>query len=78
MRSIGPISSSFSHEEIAKILAEQMPGWKAACENPGAEVVLLTQAAFGYSLEEIVLLAVAVKYAGTFGKTVTIVPQETA
>lgn len=65
-----------SDEEVRAIVEEQMPQWKAACENAGAEAILLTQDAFGHSFEETMLLAIAIRYADMTGKTVTVIPSK--
>lgn len=73
---VGSIPSDFSEDQIARIIEKELPDWKAACENQEAKTVLLTQAAFGHSAKEMLLLAAAIKYAGKAKKPVTVIPQE--
>jgi hypothetical protein len=60
--------------EILRIVDEQLPHWRAACDHAGADTVYLNQRAFGLSDKELLLLAVAIKYAGIAKKNVTISP----
>lgn len=69
-------TSHVSDEEVRAIVKEQIPQWKAACENAGAEAILLAQDAFGHSFEETMLLAIAIRYADMTGKTVTVIPSK--
>jgi hypothetical protein len=55
-----------------KIVDEYLPNWKRACDQSDVDVVLFSQSAFGNSSMEMLLLAVAIKYAGIAGKKVTI------
>ena len=73
--SFDPIPAALSDQEIATIVAEQLPEWKRACEDQDTDVVLLTQATFGRSAKEVFLLAAAIKYAGMKQKAVTVIPQ---
>lgn len=51
-------------EAVLRIVSEELPHWKVACDNPAADIVILHQLAFGNSARELFLLAVAIKYAG--------------
>jgi hypothetical protein len=63
----------FSDEAVIRIITEQLPAWKAACGNSTADTVLLQQRAFGNSKSELLLLALAVRYAGIVRKNITII-----
>jgi hypothetical protein len=67
-------SQKISHSEIVRIVDHQLPHWRAACDHAGADTVYLNQRAFGLSDKELLLLAVAIKYAGIAKKNVTISP----
>jgi hypothetical protein len=73
-----PSDSDSKHKilpsEIVKIVDQQLPHWRAACDHAGADTVFLNQRAFGHSDDELFLLAVAIKYAGIAKKNVTIAP----
>ncbi len=58
--------------EIERIVRDQLPHWRAACDRTDADIVVLNQRAFGTSEKELFLLAVAIKYAGMANKNVTI------
>ena len=62
---------TISDEAVLRIVSEELPHWKAACDNPSADLVILHQRAFGRSSRELFLLAVAVKYAALAKKNVT-------
>ena len=51
---------------------EKLPRWKAVCDSPGANTVILDQLAFGKSENEMFLLGLAIKYAGIAGKDIMI------
>jgi hypothetical protein len=65
-------SAVLSDEDLIKLAAEELPRWKAACDHPEGEVVLLNQRAFGKSASEMLLLGAPIKYAGIAGKDVTV------
>jgi hypothetical protein len=65
---------TISESEIRRIVDQQLPHWRAACDHVGADTVYLNQRAFGLSDKELLLLAVAIKYAGIAKKNVTISP----
>jgi hypothetical protein len=58
-------------------LVISLPDWVKMCETPGEEFVLMHQDAFAadYQPEEIVLLGLAVKYAGLCGKELRVIGQ---
>jgi len=59
---------------VTKTVSQQLPRWKAACDNAEAETVILDQRAFGHSLDETFLLACAIPYARIAKKIVMIYP----
>jgi len=63
----------FSPEEISRIIDERLPHWRAACDHAQADTVILNQRAFGASERELFLLGIAIKYAGSANKNVTII-----
>jgi len=65
-------SAAIPNETVIRIVTQQLPGWKAACDNPDAETVILDQRAFGNSQAELFLLSLAIRYAGIAKKNVTI------
>ena len=67
-------SQPLTEEEIVRLVTEHIPRWREACDNPGADTVVLQQRAFGSSADELFLIALAIKYAGMKKKTVTIAP----
>jgi hypothetical protein len=68
--------ASFTDDDITKLVHEELPHWKDACEAQGADNVILTQRAFGHSAKKMFLLAAAIKYAGRAQKAVTLIPPE--
>lgn len=69
-------SRETTDDEIVLIVGEELPAWKRACDDPGADTVVLQQGAFGRSLPEVFLMHAAIRYAGLAGKTVMIAPYE--
>jgi hypothetical protein len=65
-------SAALSDEAVTKLVAEELPRWKAACDHPEGQVVILNQQAFGKSASDMLLLGLAIKYAGIAGKDVTV------
>jgi hypothetical protein len=65
--------NSFLDEAVIRVIIEHLPAWKAACDNSAADTVILQQRAFGNSKDELVLLALAIRYAGIAHKNVTII-----
>ena len=70
------LSSEMTDAEIVRIIGAQLPQWKSACDNKGAEMVIIQQQAFKRSVDDSLLLVVAIRYAGLVGKTVMIAPYE--
>lgn len=68
--------SELTDAEIVRVIDEQLPRWKSACDNKGAEIVIIQQQAFNRSVDDSFLLLVAIRYAGLVGKTVMIAPYE--
>lgn len=66
------LTKALSDQEIAELVAESIPHWKAACDNPDADTVVLQQLAFGCSPDELLLMSFAIKYAGIAKKNVMI------
>lgn len=63
-------------DEIARILANQLPQWKRACDNPGGDIMIIEQEVFRRSITDATLLYAAIRYAGAAGKTVMIAPYD--
>jgi hypothetical protein len=63
-----------SDYEVRAVILENLPRWKAACDDVAADTVILQQHAFGSSSAELFLMSVAIKYAGLVKKHVTVVP----
>jgi hypothetical protein len=59
---------------VTKIVSQELPGWKKACDSTEADIVVLSQKAFGKSLDETFLLGCAIKYAAIAKKKVMIAP----
>jgi len=69
-------SPEITDEEIAQIVADRLPQWKAACDNPSGDIVIIQQEVFRRSVEDMLLLHAAIRYAGNACKTVMIAPDE--
>ena len=67
-------SAALSDEEVTEIVSQQLPRWKAACDNAEADSVIFSQKAFGESFDETLLMGCAIKYAAIAKKKVTILP----
>jgi hypothetical protein len=70
------LSSEMTDAEIVRLIDEQLPNWKSACDDKDAEMVIIQQQAFSRSADDSFLLVVAIRYAGLAGKTVMIAPCE--
>lgn len=68
------VSAAISDEEVARIVTQRIPRWKAACDHTEADTVVLDQRAFGRSLDEMFLMACAIRYARITNKIVMIHP----
>jgi len=53
-----------------------LPEWKEACDSEGEATVMFHPDAFGYTAQEMLLLATAIKYVVSKGKTITIIPKK--
>ena len=62
----------FTDEEIVSIMQKEMPEWITACSHADTDHVIFDQLAFGNSTEELLLMAIAIKYAKLQGKAVMI------
>jgi len=65
-------TDALTDEAIAKIVDENLPKWKRACQYTDTSCVILQQSAFNTTDNDLFLLAVAIKYAGIMKKDVTI------
>ena len=63
---------TLTDEAIVKIITNKLPSWKSACEHAGADHVIFDQFAFGNTTDDLLLMAIAIKYAKLKGKSVTI------
>lgn len=67
----------FTDAEVEKIVSHELPKWKEACDAGGEGKLAFSRSVFGDSIKELLLLALAIKYARRSGKAVTIVANET-
>ena len=65
-------ADEISDADIIRIVTDRLPHWKVACDNGKADMVILQQRAFGRSDDELLLLALAIKYAGIAKRDVMI------
>jgi len=71
------LSHKFTDENIADIVTEELPNWKKACDSAEADQVIFHPDAYGYSVRELLLMALAVKYATVCkGKGIMITPKK--
>jgi hypothetical protein len=68
------LSPETTDEEVIEIIVHDFPHWKFMCDHPGPEPVIIEQRELGRSLQGILYLHVAIRYAGIVGKTVMIRP----
>lgn len=61
-----------TQDDITRLVSTYLPQFKKLCDQGDADLVLLNQRSFGNSESALLLLAMAIKYAGIAGKTVTI------
>lgn len=59
-------------EQIEEIISKELPEWKKGCDSD-IQGVVLHQDAFGYSTKELILQALAIKYAKQKGKEIHII-----
>lgn len=64
--------ATVTDETIESIVANELPAWKKSCDNADADNVIFDQSAFSNSTEELLLMAIAIKYAKLKGKTIMI------
>lgn len=64
--------AEFTDTQVIEIIQRRLPHWQAACDHAGADAVILQQRAFGNTHEEILLMGLAIRYAGIVGKDVMI------
>jgi hypothetical protein len=76
MLNLVPGNSKYAPEisdaQVIEIIGRQLPQWKAACDHAGADAVILQHQAFGKTHEEILLMGLAIRFAGIVGKDVMI------
>jgi len=63
---------ALTDEAIVQIITNKLPAWKTACEHADADHVIFDQLAFGNTTDELLLMAIAIKYAKLKGKGVMI------
>lgn len=61
---------SFTDKDVEDMVLVELPQWKKACDDPSFDGILFHPDAFGYSFKEMILLAMALKYATNAGKMV--------
>lgn len=59
-----------SETELRSLIARHLPAWQQACDADDAESIVLHEASFGSSTNELLLFACAIKYAAAKGKHV--------
>ncbi len=69
-------SYKFTDKEIIDTVDQELPEWKKACDSSEADTVMFHPDAFGYTAQEMLLMATAIKYAISKGKAITIVPKK--
>jgi hypothetical protein len=74
MKSVFNQAQSISDEEVLRLVSENIPRWRKACDDSDADTVVLQQRAFGSSPNELFLMGIAIRYAGMMHKTVMIAP----
>lgn len=74
-RTVEEMKASVEHyqKEITEVIKQEPPEFIKACESKSADLLLMTQGAFGHSGTEVFLLGCAIKYAGMHGKEVRII-----
>lgn len=68
-------NANFSKEDVIAIVSAMLPKFKEACECQDGDAILMHQDAFAADLQgdDITLLGMAVKFAGFYGRTITII-----
>ena len=64
-----PFARSLSPKKLREIVEKHLPAWFKACEDD-SDAIVLHEAAFGTSGNELFLFACAIKYATQHGKAV--------
>jgi len=59
-----------SETELRSFIAGRLPAWQQACEITDGDSIVLHEASFGTSANELFLFACAIKYAAAKGKHV--------
>ena len=63
---------TLTEEAISTIVKNKLPAWKKACDAEDVEFVTFNQFQFGTTTDELLLMAIAIKYANLKGKEVKI------
>lgn len=64
---------TFTDAEIETFVSEELPKWKKECDANENGNLSFHQSAFGNSIKELLLLAIAIKYAKRSGKGITVI-----
>jgi hypothetical protein len=76
MLNLVPGNSKYAPEitdaQVIEIVQRRLPQWRAACDHAEADSVILQHHAFGKTHEEILLMGLAIRYAGIVRKDVMI------
>jgi len=59
-----------SGAELRTLISQHLPAWQQACDADDGESIVLHEASFGNSTDELFLFACAIKYAAAKGKHV--------
>jgi hypothetical protein len=59
-----------SETELRSFIARHLPAWQQACDADDGDSIVLHEASFGTSTDELFLFACAIKYAAAKGKHV--------
>jgi hypothetical protein len=70
MRFPSDSAKPLSETELRSLIARHLPAWQQACDADDAESIVLHEASFGSSSDELFLFACAIKYAAAKGKHV--------
>jgi hypothetical protein len=64
-----------AQDAVIHQIEERLPDFVKACRDRSADTIVMHQAAFAadYQIDEMLLLGMAIKYAGLHGKNVTII-----
>lgn len=64
--------ADLSDADIDHIIEDELPEWKKLCSGTTAVTILLHHSAFDQSVDDLLLMAVAIKYACLAGKEVRV------